>query len=44
MPQPRYPSDLSDKEWAILKPRLGRSERRGRPPKWSTRQVANAVF
>jgi putative transposase len=44
MAQPRYPSDLSDEEWAILKPLLGRSERRGRPPKWCTRQVANAVF
>ena len=44
MPPPRYPSDLSDEEWAILKPLLSRAERRGRPSRWSTRQVADAVF
>jgi transposase len=41
---PRYPSDLSDEEWAILEPLLSRPEKRGRPPKWPTRQVADAVF
>jgi putative transposase len=44
MPPPRYPSDLSDKEWAILEPLLSSAEKRGRPPKWSLRHVANAVF
>src|SRR5919112_5354137 len=44
MPPPRYPSDLSDEEWALLKPLLSRAERRGRPPKWPTRQVADGVF
>jgi putative transposase len=44
MPPPRYPSDLSDKEWAILEPLLSRAERRGRPPEWPTRRVADAVF
>jgi putative transposase len=44
MPPPRYPSDLSDEEWAILEPLLGRAEKRGRPPKWPTRQVADGVF
>jgi transposase len=39
-----YPSDLSDKEWALLKPLCASSERRGRPPKWPTRRVADAVF
>ena len=39
-----YPSDLSDKEWALLEPLLASSERRGRPPKWPARRVANAVF
>lgn len=39
-----YPSDLSDPEWALLKPLLASSERRGRPPKWPTRRIADAVF
>ena len=44
MPPLRYPSDLSDEEWAILEPLLGRAERRGRPPRWPARRVADAVF
>jgi putative transposase len=44
MPPPRYPSDLSDEEWAILEPLLSSAEKRGRPPKWSQRHVADAVF
>ena len=39
-----YPSDLSDEEWALLEPLLASSERSGRPPKWSARRVADAVF
>ena len=39
-----YPSDLSDTEWALLEPLLASSERRGRPPKWSARHIADAVF
>jgi putative transposase len=47
MPRTRrspYPSDLSDTEWVLLKPLLASSERRGRPPKWHARRVADAVF
>src|SRR3712207_8284891 len=44
MPPPRYPSDLSDEEWAILQPLLSSAEKRGRPPKWPLRHVADAVF
>ena len=44
MPPPRYPSDLSDEEWALLKPLLSSAEKRARPPKWPTRQVADGVF
>lgn len=44
MSPPRYPSDISDQEWALLEPLLSRAERRGRPPKWSTRQVVDGVF
>jgi hypothetical protein len=46
MPEPRspYPSDLSDTEWSLLEPLLESPERRGRPPKWPARRVADAVF
>src|SRR5215210_2131544 len=44
MPPPRYPSDLSDQEWAILEPLLLSAEKRGRPPKWPLRHVADAIF
>ena len=47
MPRSRrpYPSDLTDQEWALLEPLLASSKkRRGRPPKWSARRVADAVF
>ena len=44
MSPPHYPSDLSDKEWSILEPLLSSAEKRGRPPKWPHRHVADAVF
>ena len=44
MPPPRYPSDLSDREWAILEPLLSSPEKRGRPPQWPPRCVADADF
>ena len=44
MSPPRYPSDLSDEEWLILAPLLSSTEKRGRPPKWPLRHVADAVF
>jgi transposase len=44
MPPPRYPSDLSDEEWRILNPLLSSAHKRGRPPKWPLRHVADAVF
>ena len=39
----RYPSDLSDAEWTLLEPLLASPERRGRPPKWPARHVADAA-
>ena len=46
MPRARrpYPSDLTDQEWELLEPLLESSERRGPPPKWPARRVADAVF
>jgi hypothetical protein len=40
----RYPSDLSDEEWTILAPLHSLTEKRGRPPQWPLRHVADAVF
>ena len=39
----RYPSELSDHEWRLLEP-LFPPSRRGRPPKWSRRLLADAIF
>ncbi len=46
MPRTRrpYPSDLTDQEWDLLEPLLASPERRGRPPKWPARRIADAVF
>ena len=38
-----YPSDLSGEEWALLE-FLRVLKRRGRPPKWPARLVADGVF
>src|SRR5919199_4580852 len=43
MSPPRYPSDLSNEEWAILESLLSRTERRGRPPRWPTRRVVETT-
>ena len=41
----RYPSDLSDEEWAILEPLLDPARGgKGRPPTIPRREVADALF
>jgi transposase len=40
----RYESDLTDEQWARLEPFLPERSIRGRPPKWSIRQILNAIF
>jgi transposase len=41
----RYPSDLSDEEWAILAPLLDPPRAgKGRPPRIPRREVADAIF
>jgi putative transposase len=40
----RYPTDLSDAEWAVLEPLLAPPASRGRPLKWPRRLVVEAVF
>lgn len=39
-----YPSDLTDAQWALLKPLLPRPRRRGRPRKTDLREIVNALF
>ena len=44
-PRPRrYPTDLSDAEWAALEPLLPPPARRGRPLKWPRRLMVEAIF
>jgi putative transposase len=40
----RYPTDLSDGEWAMLEPFLPDPKRHGRPRFHSPREILNAVF
>lgn len=38
-----YPTDLNDKEWALLEPLLP-VQKTGRPRKYSQREMLNAIF
>jgi transposase len=40
----RYPSDLSDAEWALVEPLIPPARRGGRPRKVVVREVLNAIF
>ena len=42
--QHRYPTDLSDVEWAALEPLPLPPASRGRPLKWPRRLMVEAVF
>jgi putative transposase len=39
-----YPTDLSDKEWALIQPYVPETKRRGRPEKYPKREILNAIF
>ena len=39
----RYPSDLTDEEWARIEPLLPKPSRRGRKPEVDLREVLNAI-
>jgi transposase len=39
-----YPSDLTDKEWKILEPLIPGASALGRPPKYTKREIVNAIF
>lgn len=40
----RLPSDLTDAEWAVLEPLFPARAKRGRRPKWSYRQIVEALL
>lgn len=40
----RYETDLTDAEWAVIEPLLPTRPRRGRPPKWTMREILDAIF
>ncbi len=40
----RYPSDLTDAEWAVLEPLLPKPKGTGRPRKHPLREILNGIF
>ena len=40
----RYPSDLTDAEWALVSPLIAPAKRGGRPRTVDVREVLNAIF
>ena len=40
----RYQSDLTDEEWAVIKPRLPVAKSTGRPRAWPMREIINGIF
>ena len=40
----RYPSDLTDAEWALVSPLIAPAKRGGRPRTVGVREVLNAIF
>ncbi|MGH9551612.1 MAG: IS5 family transposase [Terriglobales bacterium] len=40
----RYPSDVTDVEWAILEPLVPAVKRGGRPARWQRREMVNGVL
>jgi transposase len=41
---PRYPSDLTDAEWALVEPMIPPAKRGGRPREVNLREILNAIF
>lgn len=40
----RYPSDLSDRKWAVLEPLFPPAPGGGRPRKYATREILDGIF
>jgi putative transposase len=43
-PRKPYPTDLSDKEWALIQPYVPETKRGGRPEKYPKREILDAIF
>jgi transposase len=39
-----YPTDLTDREWAILEPLVPAAKPGGRPCRWGRREIVDAIF
>jgi transposase len=44
MPRPRYPTDLSDAEWAMLEPLIPSPQPGGRPARHVRREIVDAIL
>jgi transposase len=43
-PRKLYPSDLTDREWALIEHLVPRAKPGGRPEKYPKREILNAIF
>ena len=43
MPRKAYPTDVSDKEWAVIEPYIPKPKPGGRPAKHERREILNAI-
>jgi transposase len=43
-PRKPYPTDLTDEQWARIEPLLPKLKATGRPPKYSKRELFNAIL
>ncbi len=41
---PRYQTDLTDAEWAVIEPHLPPARGTGRPRLWPMREIVNGIF
>lgn len=44
MARPRYPTDLTDADWTILKPLIPQPQPGGRPARHPRREIVNAIL
>jgi transposase len=42
--RPSYPTDVTDDQWRRLEPLIPAPKPGGRPPKYTRREIVNAVF
>ena len=40
----RYETDLTDAEWAVIKPHMPLPAKLGRPPDWTFREIIDGIF